>query len=104
MAPTHDGWRLVLVEPGASGEDRLSLKVDGRPWSFPPAGSSDVPTAVGGGWTEHGGLRFEVRFLETPHTLVLTVDPVAGTFGARWTVPPLATARLRRLRSPRPWR
>jgi hypothetical protein len=25
-----------------------------------------------------GGLRFEVRFLETPHTLVLTCDPASG--------------------------
>ena len=46
-----------------------------------------------------GALRFEVRFLETPHTLALTVDPVAGTFDARWTGPaaghdPPATAAL----------
>ena len=99
---TPDGWRLALVEAGdASAEDRLELDAIGRPW---PMTITTVPTAVAGGWTPDGGLRFDVRFLETPHTLVVTCHPSAGTFDARWTVPPLAATRLRRLRSPGPSR
>ena len=65
---------------------------------------TSTPTAAGvdARGVLDGGLRFEVRVLETPHTLVLTCDPAAGAFDARWTVPPLGATRLRRLRCPQP--
>ncbi len=101
LAEQQDGWQLTLREPGSM----LGLRLGTAGWlvSEPTTAAGEVvPTAVSGGWTDPQTLRFEVVFLETPHTLVVTCSLASRTFEAAWSTAPLGAGSLQDLRSPRP--
>ena len=64
-------------------------------------GSTGVPLAVSGGWTDEDTFRAEVIFLETPHRLGLACSLTDGTFSASWRTVPLRAGPLSALRMPR---
>ena len=43
---------------------------------------------------DDGTLAVDLVFLATPHRLEIELDPVAGTFAARWPLAPLFVAGL----------
>ncbi|MGQ7297142.1 serine hydrolase domain-containing protein [Quadrisphaera sp. KR29] len=124
------GWRLLVQEAGpgapdgarggaavATGEQvgagwSLEVPVAAGGWRLVDApvpdrlGGGAVPLAVSGGWVRAAGgaesLAVEVRFLQTPHRLVLTGDAASASLRARWVTPPLRAGSLAELRSPAP--
>ena len=85
-----DGWRIGLdLSLGNGGSTRGELSagrgrwVEGT-WPSEPA----MPVAICGGRIGEV-LRLDVAFVQTPHRLVLDVDPAAGTFNASWPAFPL---------------
>jgi CubicO group peptidase (beta-lactamase class C family) len=89
------GTGVVLRE--ADGE--LRVPVGAGEWAV--AEPDGVPVAASGGRTGGSTFAFDVLFLETPHQMLVTCDLAAGTFDARWNVPPLRRPGLRWLRAPR---
>lgn len=80
------GWVLDLDHkhaPGSIGIGR-GRWIDGA-WPGDPA----LPVAASGGWDPDGRFTVDVTFVETPHHLVLTIDPGAGSFTAHWPEFPL---------------
>ncbi len=101
LAEQPDGWQATLREPGSM----LGLRLGTAGWlvSEPATPSGEVvPTAVSGGWADSQTLRFEVIFLETPHTLAVTCSLPSRTFEATWSTQPLGGRSVQELRSPRP--
>ncbi|TNM64352.1 serine hydrolase [Streptomyces sp. NP160] len=91
------GWRFEV--PVVPGEHRLvEAPVPDE------LGGGAVPLAVSGGWVRAVGgsesLRVEVRFLQTPHRLVVTGESASASVRARWVTPPLRAGSLAELRSP----
>ena len=96
---THGTWQVTLREGDTS------FTVELRPdWTRADAvvspGGTTVPVAAAGAFTDRGELRAEIRFLDTPHTLVLILDPATRAFRALWPTIPLHTPPLHRLRAP----
>ena len=60
-----------------------------------------IPVAAAGAFNARGELRAEIRFLDTPHTLVLILDPTLRTFRALWPTIPMHGPELHRLLAPR---
>ncbi|NAZ88862.1 serine hydrolase, partial [Kineococcus sp. T90] len=87
--PDGTGWRLVLQGRG-----------------------EEVAADLGPGWTSTGALavswapagddalRADVVFVETPHRLLLQLDPAGGTVRATWVTEPLHDVPLGELRAP----
>ena len=71
--------------PGRTRSYRLAVTPSRSPPRVPSAGDE---------------LRAEIRFLDTPHTLVLTLDPATLQFDGQWPTEPLHTPPLHRLRAP----
>jgi hypothetical protein len=94
-------WQLTFVE----GDDAFSATVGAGAWhtnlTETGHGSTGVPLAISGGWTDNETFRAEIIFLETPHRLELTCSLRAGTFQAHWRTVPLRAGRLSELRMPR---
>ncbi|WP_239157627.1 hypothetical protein [Streptomyces sp. SID13726] len=88
--------RVTLVDDG----DRLELRYEAGAEAWTVVDGA-VPAAVSGGWTDADTLVVDVAFLETPHHLLVTCLPGAGTFTARWRTQPLHRGPLRRMRAPR---
>lgn len=97
------GWRFEV--PVVAGE---WLLLDAPvPDDLGPIGGGTVPLAVSGGWVRaHDAadgaesLQVEVRFLQTPHRLVISGEPASASLRARWVTPPLRAGSLAELRSP----
>ncbi len=85
-------WRLVLVD----GEGELAYRLGVGAWA--ESAPDGLPAAVAGGWSAEG-LRAELLFVETPHTLRLDLAP-GGTAVASWVTAPLGSGDIRRLRRP----
>lgn len=99
VSRSSTGWQLTLSEGDAS----FALAV-GPEWTrtdamVTPTGEI-VPVVAAGAFTDQQ-LRAELRFIETPHTLVLTLDASAGTFDASWPTSPLHELPLHKLHAPR---
>lgn len=99
---TREGgdWQIALVEAGGT---RIAAPLGIGEWRV-TADHAAVPVATSGGWTGHGAserLEFGVMFIETPHTLGLSVDLASGTFDAVWNTTPLHPGPLRDLAAPR---
>jgi CubicO group peptidase (beta-lactamase class C family) len=94
------GWRFDV--PVVAGEWRL---LDAPvPEALGRVGGGAVPLAVSGGWVDATGgaqsLQVEVRFLQTPHRLVISGEAASASLRARWVTPPLRAGSLAELRSP----
>ncbi|WP_083527823.1 serine hydrolase domain-containing protein [Curtobacterium ammoniigenes] len=96
---THagDGWSLTLTEHSAApgGASRL-WRVGADEWAVTEgaaSGSPEVAVAVqgGGGTTAEGdrSLRIDVAFIDTPHRLMLHLDPDHRTVTPEWFTRPL---------------
>ncbi|GLY17453.1 hypothetical protein Kisp01_44670 [Kineosporia sp. NBRC 101677] len=86
------GWEIVI---GDGGKDVVaSLAPSG--WVTTDVVATQTTPALG-----RAGLRVDVVFLETPHGLVLELDPEGGRFGAVWETEPLHMLPLAEQR--RPW-
>lgn len=81
------GTRSTVTVPGP-GWHRGSLAVRGV----------DVPVAVAAGADDEGVLELRILFVESPHTLLLALQPDAPARMA-WSVPPLHSHRLEDLRA-----
>ncbi|WP_405577342.1 serine hydrolase [Streptomyces sp. NBC_01190] len=88
------GWTLSLAE----GDSTLDLRFGDDAWTV---AESPVPTAVSAGWTDAGTLVASVRFLETPHHLLLTFSLPDRTFTAHWPCVPMPRGPLRSYQAPR---
>ncbi|WP_432573257.1 serine hydrolase domain-containing protein [Kineococcus sp. SYSU DK005] len=84
------GWRLVLE--GRDGEVAADL---GPGWTG--TGALAVSWAPAG----RTALRADVVFVETPHRLLLHLDPAAGSVRGAWCTEPLHAPPLHLLRAPR---
>ncbi len=95
------GWEVTLVERtgGASAETRLEVRATHGRWSSVDP-EDGVPLSASGGWDPDGRLELRLRFLETPHELVVLCDPQHAAFDARWVTAPLGGSLLRHLRAP----
>ena len=92
-------WQLTLVEGDTSFE--VTLRAAWTAESAPVSGADDVvPISAAGAFTARGELRAEIRFLDTPHTLVLILDPRTREFRALWPTIPLHSPPLYRLHAP----
>lgn len=86
LRTTDDGWTLDLELKRHAG----SIPVGRGRWldgTWP--GEPSLPVATSGGWGPDGRFTVDVAFIETPHHLLLSIDPVDQTFGARWPEFPL---------------
>ena len=92
-------WQLTLVEDDTAFTVTLAAA-----WADDVARVSPtddgVPVAAAGAYTARGELRAEIRFLDTPHTLVLILDPATRLFRALWPTIPLHSPPLRSLHAP----
>ena len=110
-------WHLVVREPDGDGAGWvLDAPFEAGRWLVTdvPVGDGDdggdgaesgraVPVALSGGWVRAAGaesLRVEVRFLQTPHRLVVSAELAALSARARWVTAPLRAGSLAELRSP----
>lgn len=111
QAPDKSGdWKLELtedpgrVEPSEAGYEKfpraaLTLRLTpGGGWNV--SAPDETPTAVSGGWVDADTLRFDVLFLETPHTLQVTCDLAGRTVESRFRTTPLRSSTLTWLRAP----
>lgn len=99
LARSAAGWQLTLVE------NEVSFSVDLRSsWTAAEAVASPsgerMPVAVAGAFSDDGRLTVQLRFLETPHTIVLRLDAAARTFEASWPTEPLHKPPLHKLHAP----
>ncbi len=76
-------WRLGLDDAGG----RLDLGFAAGRWIVDE--SAAVPVAATGGWTERGELVVDVLFLESPHSLLVTVAADGASATAGWRTTPL---------------
>ncbi len=93
-------WQLTLIEGDVSFAVELRSCWVPEVAVVSPA-ADEVPIAAAGAFGDDGGLRVEIRFLDTPHTLVLALDPTAQTFDAAWPTTPLHEPPLHKLHAPR---
>jgi CubicO group peptidase (beta-lactamase class C family) len=106
-----DDWILTVTEDldsapafGAGYEDfphgPITLRLaPGDGWRV--SGPGELPTAVSGGWVDTDRLRFDVLFLETPHSLEVTCDLANRTVGSSFRTTPIRPSSLTSLRAPR---
>jgi hypothetical protein len=108
-----EAWHLVLREPdGADGAEGwvLDAPFAAGTWTTTDVpvgegGSAVVPVSLSGGWVgaaDAESLRVEVRFLQTPHRLVVSTEREALSARARWVTTPLHGGSLAGMRSPVP--
>jgi CubicO group peptidase (beta-lactamase class C family) len=94
-------WQLTFVE----GDAAFGATVGVAGWrtnlTETDHGTTGVPLAISGGWTDEDTFRAEVIFLETPHRLGLTCSLTHETFLANWRTVPLRAGPLSALRMPR---
>lgn len=92
-----DGWSLTLTErsTGSGGSSRL-WRVGNGTWAVTEgaaSGDPEVAVAVRGGGEPSGdgtfGLRVDVAFIDTPHRLMLLLDPATRTVTPEWMTRPL---------------
>ena len=104
-------WHLVVREPGGDGAGWvLDAPFAAGRWTTTEVpvgdgGDGVVPVALSGGWVGAAGaesLRVEVRFLQTPHRLVVSAEREALSARARWVTAPLHGGSLAGMRSPVP--
>jgi hypothetical protein len=98
----HDGeWQLTFIE----GDAAFGATVGVAGWrtnlTETGHGTTGVPLAISGGWTDEDTFRAEVIFLETPHRLGLTCSLANGRFQASWRTVPLRAGPLSALRMTR---
>ena len=92
-------WELTLHEGDTAFA--VTLRPEWTADTVQVAATGDiVPVAAAGAFTARGELRAEIRFLDTPHTLTLIVDPATRTFRALWPTIPLHSPPLRSLHAP----
>jgi CubicO group peptidase (beta-lactamase class C family) len=94
-------WQLTLVEDDVAFGATVGFGGWRTNLTETDHGSTGVPLAVSGGWTDEDTFRAEVIFLETPHRLGLTCSLASGTFQASWRTVPLRAGPLSALRMPR---
>ncbi|RPE75142.1 MULTISPECIES: serine hydrolase [unclassified Frondihabitans] len=92
--PSDTGEGSDTVELVDRGET-LRATVGVGSWAL----SEAVAVAASDG--PNGTVRLDVIFVETPHRLIVTLDPVSSTFAAEWQTEPLDEAPLVRRRMPR---
>ena len=99
----HDGelWQLTFIESDAAFGATVGVAGWRTNLTETDHGTTGVPLAVSGGWTDEDTFRAEVIFLETPHRLGLTCSLANGTFQASWRTVPLRAGPLSALRMPR---
>jgi CubicO group peptidase (beta-lactamase class C family) len=99
----HHGelWQLTLLEDDVAFGATVGFAGWRTNLTETDYGSTGVPLAVSGGWTDEDAFRAEVIFLETPHRLGLTCSLTDGTFSASWRTVPLRAGHLSALRMPR---
>jgi hypothetical protein len=99
----HDGelWQLTLLEDDVAFGATVGFAGWRTNLTETEYGSTGVPLAISGGWTDVDTFRAEVIFLETPHRLGLTCSLASGTFQASWRTVPLRAGPLSALRMPR---
>ncbi len=90
LTPDDSGWMCRLRIGEAEGE----LPVGRGAWREGVWPIGGVPFVSAGGVRADGVFEAQLRMIETPHHLVLTVDPHDGrlgdgTFSIRWNEPPL---------------
>ena len=111
QSPDNAGdWKLVLTEDPGGAEpfeagyekfprEALTLRpTPGGGWNV--SAPDETPTAVSGGWLDANRLRFDVLFLETPHTLQVSCDLARRTVESRFRTTPLRSDTLAWLRAP----
>jgi CubicO group peptidase (beta-lactamase class C family) len=99
VAPRGEGWEVTLAE----ADNTVTFPVGAGTWAVStPADrhGGAVPVAASGGWTDDGGLRLEVIFLETPHRMDIELRPDGQTATAAWRIPPLFAGHLADLHCP----
>ena len=103
MQLRQDGefWQLTLLEDDVAFGATVGFAGWRTNLTETDHGSTGVPLAVSGGWTDEDTFRAEVIFLETPHRLGLTCSLTNGTFLANWRTVPLRAGPLSALRMPR---
>jgi hypothetical protein len=94
-------WQLTLLEDDVAFGATVGFGGWRTNLTETDHGSTGVPLAVSGGWTDEDTFRAEVIFLETPHRLGLTCSLASGTFQASWRTVPLRAGPLSALRMPR---
>ena len=94
-------WQLTLLEDDVAFGATVGFAGWRTNLTETDHGSTGVPLAVSGGWTDEDTFRAEVIFLETPHRLGLTCSLTNGTFLASWRTVPLRAGPLSALRMPR---
>jgi CubicO group peptidase (beta-lactamase class C family) len=92
-------WQLTLVEDQTSFAVALQSEWEPTTAEVDPSGET-VPVAAAGAFAARGELRAEIRFLDTPHTMVLVLDPATREFRALWPTIPLHSPALRSLHAP----
>ncbi|GAA3638843.1 hypothetical protein GCM10022223_67360 [Kineosporia mesophila] len=85
------GWEIVI---GDGGTDVIASLAESGWVTTGHVATQSTPGK------DHDGLRIDVVFLETPHGLVLELDPAGKKFGAVWETEPLHLPPLAELRSP----
>ncbi len=85
------GWEIVISD---GGEDVVAALAPSG-WVTTGAVATQTTPAK-----DREGLRVDVVFLETPHGLVLELDPAGQKFGAVWETEPLHMLPLAELRTP----
>lgn len=100
VSHSSSGWQVALVENDSSFVVDLGPSwIRTEPVVSP--GGEIVPVVAAAVFGDDGRLWIEIRFIETPHTLVLTLDPAARTFDALWPTEPLHKPPLHSLHAPR---
>lgn len=87
LVPTEGGHVLVLGHP--SGQ--LVAKVGSGAWvesQWPTPRGPEVTVAASGAWSD-GVFAAELRLVETPHTVLVDLDPAAGAARLNWRLEPL---------------
>lgn len=90
VEPADDGHVLTFDHPDGDLVTRLG---DGR-WldsSWSTDQGPEVVVAASGGWRD-GTFNAELRLVETPHTMLVELDPDAGTARLDWRLVPLTGA------------
>jgi CubicO group peptidase (beta-lactamase class C family) len=94
-------WQLIFVEDDLAFGATVGFGAWRTNVTETDNGTTGVPMAVSGGWTDEDRFRAEVIFLETPHRLGITCSTGNQKFQASWRTVPLRPGPLSELRMPR---
>lgn len=88
LEPTEAGHHLLRIDHPAG--ELVSVVGDGRwvesRWATPSG--TELPVLASGGWRE-GVFRAQLRLIETPHTVLVALDPARGSVRLDWRLVPL---------------